>query len=74
MHTPTDNDPGETWTGTYAQHGSARPLGKGTGRRGNVPPDACHSTGFDPLAGWLELGRPSRTNRQPKREWRRGRR
>jgi hypothetical protein len=59
-------DPGAARTGSYAQNGNARPLGKGTGRRGNVLGDARHSTGFDPLAGWLERGKPSRTKRQPK--------
>jgi hypothetical protein len=70
MHKPTDDDPGEARTGEYAQNGSARPLGKGTGRMGNVPPDACHSTGFGPRGGI----KPSRINRQPKRQWARGRR
>jgi hypothetical protein len=74
MSNQTNNDPGEAGTGAHAQNGSARPLGKGTGRMGNVPPDTRNSIVFDPLAGWLELGKPSRTKRHLKRQWARGRR
>lgn len=69
MSNPNNNDPGDARTGTHAQNGSARPLGKETGRRGNVPPDTRHSTGTDPLAGWLSLAKSSRIHRQPKRGW-----
>jgi hypothetical protein len=50
-----------------------KPTGAGTpeGRQSN--PDACNSTPPDPLGGWLDLGKPSRTKRQAKRQWVRGR-
>lgn len=35
--------------------------------------DSRHHTGTDPLAGWFNLAKSSRINRQKKRGWQRGR-
>lgn len=45
---------------------------QGEGAVRNTTRDFNH-TGIDPLLGWFSLGKPSRISRQPKREWKRGR-
>ena len=46
----------------------------GTGTASNTANDSRHSTKTDPLIGWYSLGtgvKPSRTERTPKRGWKR---
>jgi hypothetical protein len=46
----------------------------GTGTASNTANDSHHSTKTDPLTGWYSLGtgvKPSRTERTPKRGWKR---
>ena len=49
----------------------------GTGTASNTANDSHHSTKTDPLQGWYSLGtgvKPSRTERTPKRGWKRNNR
>ncbi len=53
-----------------------KPHTAGTGTASKTTFDSHHFTGNDPILGWYSLSagvKPSRTDRQQKRGWKRGR-